>query len=250
MTPSFDIFFDVRLNKRLSEHSWGWWFETPSRPLWLKWFQNLITSSINRLKPITFTRGWAEKVSLVIHENQTVRWFNQYNDSIYSFATLRYNSNHCHRIRTNWSPLFRRHLRINFVDSFFFYYYYYFVLFLVCLFAFSFWFVTCQNLQFLASMFVCRFVTCQNLQFLASMFVCRFVTCQNLQFWQVCSFVGLLLAKIYNFWQVCSFVGVSVCLSVSLSVLSSITHERFDISSPNLVHIWNGWAVPVCDIDK
>ena len=50
----------------------------------------------------------------------------------------------------------------------------------------------------------------------------------------------LLLAKIYNFWQVCSFVGVSVCLSVSLSVLSSITHERFDISSPNLVHIWNG----------
>ena len=36
-------------------------------------------------------------------------------------------------------------------------------------------FITCQNLQFLASMFVCRFVTCQNLQFLASMFVCRFV---------------------------------------------------------------------------
>ena len=59
-------------------------------------------------------------------------------------------------------------------------------------------------------------------------------------FWQVCSFVGLLLAKIYNFWQVCSFVGLSVCLSVSLSVLSSITHERFNISSPNLVHIWNG----------
>ena len=49
---------------------------------------------------------------------------------------------------------------------------------------------------------------------------------------------------------VCRFVCLSVCLSVSLSVLSSITHERFDISSPNLVHIWNGWAVPVCDIDK
>ena len=44
----------------------------------------------------------------------------------------------------------------------------------------------------------------------------------------------------FTFWQVCSFVGLSVCLSVSLSVLSSITHERFDISSPNLVHIWNG----------
>ena len=48
----------------------------------------------------------------------------------------------------------------------------------------------------------------------------------------------------------CPFICLSVCLSVSLSVLSSITHERFDISSPNVVHIWNGLAVPVCDIDK
>ena len=28
------LFFDLRLNKRLSKQSWGWWFETPSRPLW------------------------------------------------------------------------------------------------------------------------------------------------------------------------------------------------------------------------
>ena len=34
VTRSFDVFFDLRLNKRFSEHSWGWWFETPSRPLW------------------------------------------------------------------------------------------------------------------------------------------------------------------------------------------------------------------------
>ena len=26
--------FDLRLNKRLSKQSWGWWFETLSRPLW------------------------------------------------------------------------------------------------------------------------------------------------------------------------------------------------------------------------
>ena len=30
---SFDAFFDLRLNKRLSKQSWGWWFETPSCPL-------------------------------------------------------------------------------------------------------------------------------------------------------------------------------------------------------------------------
>ena len=28
------FFLDLRLNKRLSKQSWGWWFETPSRPLW------------------------------------------------------------------------------------------------------------------------------------------------------------------------------------------------------------------------
>ena len=34
VTRSFDIFFDLRLNKRLSKQSWCWWFETPSRSLW------------------------------------------------------------------------------------------------------------------------------------------------------------------------------------------------------------------------
>ena len=33
VTRSFDVFFDLRLNKRLSKQSWGWWFETLSRPL-------------------------------------------------------------------------------------------------------------------------------------------------------------------------------------------------------------------------
>ena len=30
MTRSFDVFFDLRPNKRLSKQPWGWWFETPS----------------------------------------------------------------------------------------------------------------------------------------------------------------------------------------------------------------------------
>ena len=34
VTRSFDAFFDLRLNKRLSKQSWGWWFETPSYSLW------------------------------------------------------------------------------------------------------------------------------------------------------------------------------------------------------------------------
>ena len=34
VTRSFDVFFDLRLNKRLSKQPWGWWFETPSWSLW------------------------------------------------------------------------------------------------------------------------------------------------------------------------------------------------------------------------
>ena len=34
MTRSFDVFFDLHLNKRLSKQSWSWWFETKSRPSW------------------------------------------------------------------------------------------------------------------------------------------------------------------------------------------------------------------------
>ena len=42
--------FDLRLNKRLSKQSWGWWFETLSRPLWrhcnaLKWSQRKCAKS-------------------------------------------------------------------------------------------------------------------------------------------------------------------------------------------------------------
>ena len=41
---SFDVFFDLHPNTQLSKESWGWWLETPSRPLWLhcivpwRWF--------------------------------------------------------------------------------------------------------------------------------------------------------------------------------------------------------------------
>ena len=34
VTRSFGVFFDLRLNKRLSKQSWCWWFETLSSPLW------------------------------------------------------------------------------------------------------------------------------------------------------------------------------------------------------------------------
>ena len=34
VTRSFDVFFDLHPNKRLSKQWWGWWFEAPSWSLW------------------------------------------------------------------------------------------------------------------------------------------------------------------------------------------------------------------------
>ena len=38
VTRSFDVVFDLRLNKRLSKQLWGWWFETWSHSLWRDYY--------------------------------------------------------------------------------------------------------------------------------------------------------------------------------------------------------------------
>ena len=65
MAWSFGVFFDLRRNKRLSKQSWGWWFETPSRPLWLHCNANGIRLIFvlqcvqvnNKKRKSTFVRG-------------------------------------------------------------------------------------------------------------------------------------------------------------------------------------------------
>ena len=68
---SFDVFFDLRLNKRLSEQSWGWWFETLSCPLWRYWYlenlyiemsPNILTSlGLSRWATVRPNKLWKEK---------------------------------------------------------------------------------------------------------------------------------------------------------------------------------------------
>ena len=50
VTRSYDVFFDLRLNKRLSKQSWGWWFETLSSPLWRH--RNIMQSWLSQLTHI------------------------------------------------------------------------------------------------------------------------------------------------------------------------------------------------------
>ena len=47
VTRSFDVYFDLRPDKRLSKQSWGWWFETLSHSLWRH--RNAETSLPNHL---------------------------------------------------------------------------------------------------------------------------------------------------------------------------------------------------------
>ena len=66
VTRSFDVFFDLRLNKRSSKRWWGWWFETLSRPLWRH--RNLPSTPLHlyQLSPVTICkihlRVWCHSV--------------------------------------------------------------------------------------------------------------------------------------------------------------------------------------------
>ena len=74
-TRSFDVFFDLRLNTRLSKQPWGWWFETPAWSLWrhrnelhddnynLSWLDLGIPTSFC----FTYIRNWKSSFQLDIH---------------------------------------------------------------------------------------------------------------------------------------------------------------------------------------
>ena len=51
VTRSFDVFFDLLLNKWLSKQSWGWWFETPSCSLWRHSNVTLTYFNLTSVKP-------------------------------------------------------------------------------------------------------------------------------------------------------------------------------------------------------
>ena len=69
-TRSFDVFFDLHLIKRLSKHSWGWWFETLSPPLWrhrnvmIQWYA-LCVSLYSYIQ--SHARIWVIGVTHAIH---------------------------------------------------------------------------------------------------------------------------------------------------------------------------------------
>ena len=53
-TRSFDVFFDLCLNKRLGKQSRGWWFETLYRPLWRHCNDVTQGTPLRRLRKVMF----------------------------------------------------------------------------------------------------------------------------------------------------------------------------------------------------
>ena len=84
VTRSFDVFFDLRLNKPLGKQWWGWWFETPSRRLWRhcngpslfvhRWFVSHVgQQSQSHQTQLSRVPGQLHKVSLLQHDD-VIKW--------------------------------------------------------------------------------------------------------------------------------------------------------------------------------
>ena len=88
---SFDVFFDLRLNKRLSNKSRGWWSEKPSRSLWrhcnytcgkhveTKWFNNqMVLQFIHYDSEFTIQDILFKESFTILHTlSHTYKMFNQ-----------------------------------------------------------------------------------------------------------------------------------------------------------------------------
>ena len=77
VTLSFGVFFDLRLNKRLSNQTWGWLFEMPSRSWWRhrnecsRSGQPIVTKSPARIAVFTYWLVFQYSVQFLSFVNDT-----------------------------------------------------------------------------------------------------------------------------------------------------------------------------------
>ena len=67
VTRGFDVFFDLRLNKWLRKQSWGWWFETPSHPLWRHCNAWLYLSFTQDIRRSLLSSMWSQHRTIPLH---------------------------------------------------------------------------------------------------------------------------------------------------------------------------------------
>ena len=69
VSRSFDVFFDLHPNKRLSKQPWGWWFETLS---WSLWRQGNAHGPIT--KPVTYVVDKYSRAHIYQHIPAKQQW--------------------------------------------------------------------------------------------------------------------------------------------------------------------------------
>ena len=72
VTRSFGVFFDLRLNKRLSKQQWGWWIETPSWSLWRQCYEGL-----REISSAVLGKSCDQRRRILIHLYVTELWKKQ-----------------------------------------------------------------------------------------------------------------------------------------------------------------------------
>ena len=87
VTRSFDVFFDLRMNKPMSKQWWGWWFETPSRPIllhcnemdvsggdntisWYAFFQSLLMGRLT----LKFNKYHGQSFQWIASDKYIIEW--------------------------------------------------------------------------------------------------------------------------------------------------------------------------------
>ena len=123
VTRSFDIFFDLRRDKRLSKQSWGWWFETLSCPLWrhcngwrrfvqsyvLSWFdiyrftnilQGYFTGTFATIlsSQMAVNQPWRMWVNIYYHSTE-IDVINKHNETVFHIL---WDVLYCHCVPGSW----------------------------------------------------------------------------------------------------------------------------------------------------
>ena len=71
VSRNFDVFLDLRLNKRLNKQSWGWRFETTSRSLWRH------SNALTAYRPQARKKECRKIILIRVQKNQLIQLFNR-----------------------------------------------------------------------------------------------------------------------------------------------------------------------------
>ena len=86
VTRSFDVFFDLHLNKQLSKQSWCWWFETPWRLLW-RHFNDIRGSALDNFGLMLPSTFW--NTCYIFHKNGR-RWLGRHRTPYWHVITKKW----------------------------------------------------------------------------------------------------------------------------------------------------------------